>query len=189
MLRRKGETMIELMVAIVVIAVGLFSALNVVYGNRALVQRNSDEVIAINLAREWIELGKNIRDSNWLAGSAFNQLLASGTDYSAIMTWSGATGTVPVLNFTANTTTDPGARVYYGNGMYQNAVVGSSTPYARIVIFHPICRNLSVKNNGESCALAAEIPQVGIRIESVVQWTLSGVQKTLTVYSDLYDWR
>jgi len=197
---RNGQTMIELLIAISVITVGLFSALNMVYSNLALVNRDSDEVVAINLAREGVELAKQARDSNWLAGNAFDQGLvkaADPTDHTGTVVWTGAAGTIPSIDFTANAITDDNAKIVLGDGMYQQTgASGSSTAFARLITFHPICDNGAgtgyvVKNQTDSpnnCEALA-FPKVGIRIESAIQWKRANVTKNTVIYSDIYDWR
>ena len=197
---RNGQTMIELMIAIAVIAVGLFSAMNMVYSNLALVNRDSDEVVAINLSREGIELAKQARDSDWLAGNAFDQGLfktSDPTDYTGTVVWSGAAGAFPSFNFTANAITDANAKIVLANGLYQQTgASGSSTAFARLVTFHPICDNGAgtgyiVKNPTDSpnnCE-ALGFPKVGIRIESAIRWTRANITKNTVIYSDIYDWR
>lgn len=62
----KGFTLIEIMVAIAVMSlgvVGVYSLVSVVIRTSAI---NTDQFIASELAREGMELVRNIRDQNWL---------------------------------------------------------------------------------------------------------------------------
>jgi prepilin-type N-terminal cleavage/methylation domain-containing protein len=192
--KRKGQTLVELLVAMFVIAVGLFAAVGVVYSNLALVDRDTDEVIAVNLAREGAELAKETRDSNWLAGNTFDTGLAQGTDYTATPVWDGS-GTTPVFDFSIGdisgtdsivvqvTSTSPG---FYAN-LYAPTITGMSTSFRRLLTFHPICSDQSVLNDGVACS--GGLTKIGIRVESHVQWVRKGVTKDFTIYEDLYDWR
>jgi len=71
---RKGFTIIELMVAILVFTIGLLSAFALVDSAMSTAINGRNEIIAANLAREQIELLKNQRDSNWLGQRDWNSL-------------------------------------------------------------------------------------------------------------------
>ena len=64
---QKGQGLMELIVAMAVIIVGLFSVWALFFSNFNGEQEAETRMIASNLAREGIEAVKNIRDSNWLA--------------------------------------------------------------------------------------------------------------------------
>ncbi|MCI0479767.1 hypothetical protein L0Y59_04435, partial [Candidatus Uhrbacteria bacterium] len=85
---RKGQTLIEFLIATAVITTGLFAASTLVFSNLALMDRDSDEIVVINLAREGVEQAKQKRDANWLAGVPFDTGLKSGDDYTATPLWS-----------------------------------------------------------------------------------------------------
>ena len=181
----------EMLVAITVIGVGLFAAANIVYSNLNLVDRNTDEVISINMAREGVELAKQLRDSNWLAGNPFDQGTSSTVDYTGTPVWDGISA--PSFNFTANTLSDANASVVkLASGMYANAVgailTGTPTGYARLVTFHPICNDQSVLNSGSTCESVGKL-KIGIRVESQVKWTRKTITKTIAIFEDLYDWK
>ncbi|MFZ2803731.1 MAG: prepilin-type N-terminal cleavage/methylation domain-containing protein [Patescibacteria group bacterium] len=197
MTKRNGQTLIELLVAMFVISIGLFGAVGIVYSNLALVNRDTDEVTVVNLAREGVELAKEARDSNWIAGNSFDQGFESGSDYSATPVWNGILAT-PSFDFTANTVTDTQAAViqlvptstapgFYANLNMGAGITGNSTLFHRLLTFHPICSDESVLNSGAICAGA--LTKIGIRVESHIEWTRQGITKDFTIYSDLYDWR
>lgn len=68
--------MIELMVAIVVFALGLVAAYSLLRTATSLSERSRDEIIGGNLLRERLELVKNVRDSNWMAVRSWDSLRA-----------------------------------------------------------------------------------------------------------------
>lgn len=188
MTHRPGQTIIEMLIALAVISVGLFAAVNIVYSNLNLVDRDTDEAIVVNLAREGVEIAKQVRDSNWLASAAFTQGLSAGNDYSATVVWDGSVGTIPSFDFTANATSDADARIVLKDDFFaQSGASGTSTPFARLVTLHPVCTDFSVLNDGSACAPAN--PQIGIRVESRVSWTRKNIAKSTVIYDDLYDWR
>lgn len=65
MMYKKGFTLIELTVWIVLIGIWLTSIINVLQYATRLTNTAKSEVVAINLAREWVETVFNIRDTNW----------------------------------------------------------------------------------------------------------------------------
>lgn len=188
----------ELLIAMFVIAVGLFGAVTLVYSNLALVDRDTDEVVAVNLAREGVELAKEARDSNWLAGNAFDQGLHNGTDYTSTPVWDGSAA-APSFDTTTNAITDASASVvqrgttstapgFFANANTLAGITGTVTGFRRLLTFHPLCDDQSVLDDGTDCAATGHV-KIGIRVESHVEWTRKTTVKDLTVYSDLYDWR
>jgi prepilin-type N-terminal cleavage/methylation domain-containing protein len=78
--RSKGFTLLEVLVAVFILVVGAgaaFSSISQTLGAASLVK---DRFIASYLGQEGIEIVKNIRDSNWVAGGSWNRGLAPG-DY------------------------------------------------------------------------------------------------------------
>lgn len=63
-LRRSGFTIREILVIVVVISVGLLSVLVVLTNGMTYVQKTRQKVLALNLAREWMEAIYQIRDTN-----------------------------------------------------------------------------------------------------------------------------
>lgn len=61
-----GFTLIEGIVASGIISTALIVGLALAYSNLTASRANSDRIIAANLAREALEVVRNIRDSNWL---------------------------------------------------------------------------------------------------------------------------
>ncbi|MFB0965456.1 MAG: prepilin-type N-terminal cleavage/methylation domain-containing protein, partial [Patescibacteria group bacterium] len=72
-------TMIELMVAIVVFALGLVAAYSLLRTATFLSERSRDEIVGGNLLRERLELVKNVRDSNWMAVRSWDSLRSGVT--------------------------------------------------------------------------------------------------------------
>ena len=71
---KRAFTMIELMIAIVVFALGLVAAYSLLRTATFLSDRSRDEIIGGNLLRERLELVKNLRDSNWMALRSWDSL-------------------------------------------------------------------------------------------------------------------
>jgi len=196
--RPAGQTLVELLIASAVITTGMFAAATLVFSNLALIDREADEVFAVNLAREGIEEAKNVRDSNWLAGLPFDTYMYSGTDYTATPTWDGgAAGSFRVgFDFSATGITDPKAIVRQSGSAVtpsfntQADDSAPATPFSRILIFHPICglpgSDPTYKDDGQTCGTD---PKIGVRVESRIHWTRKGTTHDTSIYEDLYDWR
>jgi type II secretory pathway pseudopilin PulG len=183
--RCDGQTLIELLIALTVIVTGLFAATTLVFSNLQLADRDADEVVAVNLAREGIELAKQVRDSNWLAGLPFNQGLGSAGDETATPRWGGsAPEQQPVFDFTANTMNDPQTRIWRSRNLATPLFFthtdpsGVATPWRRLLTFRPMCET--------SCA---SDPVIAVRVESRVEWQRKGQTFQRVMYEDLYDWR
>lgn len=74
-----GFTLIELLVAMAVLSVGILGVMNLMIASIGRVGEARDRVIAANLAQEGVEIASNIRNSNWIGGSAYNSGLGEGT--------------------------------------------------------------------------------------------------------------
>ncbi|MBI4139157.1 type II secretion system protein [Candidatus Uhrbacteria bacterium] len=197
MKRLNGQTLLELLIATAVIGSGLFAATTIVFSNLQLSDRDADEVVAVNLAREAIEQAKQLRDSNWLAGVPFDTGMVNALDdYSATPFWDGAPGVNEIsFDFAANDVSVETAKVRISQdpdtpGFYTQADRGApETPWRRIVIFHPICDALggfTYKEDGQTCGADQK---VGVRVEARVQWQRKGKTFNRTMYEDLFDWR
>ncbi len=63
---KKGETIIETLIALSVLAIGITMASTAILNSLRNMTNAKSRVIAINIAREGIEAMRNIRDTNWL---------------------------------------------------------------------------------------------------------------------------
>lgn len=71
--RQRGFTLLESLVAIAVFTVGVSTAVFVITQAISVGSRTRDRVIATHLAQEGIEVIRNVRDRNWLAGRSWTQ--------------------------------------------------------------------------------------------------------------------
>lgn len=62
---KRGFTIWEILIIIIVISVGLLSVVVVLTNGMKYVQKTRQKVVALNLAREWMEAIYQIRDTNW----------------------------------------------------------------------------------------------------------------------------
>ena len=73
MRNNRGFTIIELMATMIIVTIGVVGAYSVVQQILAITSSASQRLTAAYLAQEGIELVRNIRDTNWVEGSAWNQ--------------------------------------------------------------------------------------------------------------------
>src|SRR3989338_10642757 len=76
---KNGFTLIEAMVALVLITVAMGPVLILATSAINVASRIEHNLIASNLAQEGIEVIRNIRDTNWLNEVAFDNNLSVGT--------------------------------------------------------------------------------------------------------------
>jgi len=196
MLLRRGQTMLELIFAITIIAVGVLGATTLVFYNLMLADRDKSEITAINLAREYLELAKNMRDSNWLAGNAFDAGMYNGTDYTGTWVWTGLPASAVYVDWTAGDFTDPRTKVMISDSAstpdflenWNTFITGTTSTFSRLMTFNGICHDGTIVGTGVSCAMVGKT-KIGIRAVAQVQWKLKNVNRELSMYSDLYDWR
>lgn len=190
----KGQSLVELLIAMFVIVVGLTAATNMILSNARIQEESAARVVGANLAREGVELAKAVRDSNWIAGgsTSFAEGLADGTDYTAVprmdsgvfLDFDFSVDAISDANAVIKRSTNSGSRGLYVQG---TSASGENTIYRRLVTLSPICDDGSILSSGSSCS--GGNPQVGMRVSSLVQWTnRSGTHSSL-VEDEFYDWR
>lgn len=89
---QKGLTLIEVMIVMVVVSSGILGAYSVLSSGQRLANTTIDRVQAINIAREGIEIIKNIRDSNYLQYPGSPQDCWRSSDYTCSSTAKIASG-------------------------------------------------------------------------------------------------
>ena len=77
-MNKKGFTILELLGAILVILIGVLTAYGVVQSIITYTIDSSDRITAAYLAKEGVELVRNIRDKNWVVNLDWNLGLSSG---------------------------------------------------------------------------------------------------------------
>ena len=155
----RGFTLIEAMVALVLITIAMGPVFILATSSVNAASRIEHNLIASNLAQEGIEVIRNIRDTNWLTGAAFDNNLPVGTWRVQWDTVGGglvAVGSNPVLK--------------KNNGLY-NYPTGTDTVFRRTVtILKP--------NSGELTL-----------ISSVTWVERGNIGRIVSAESHLFDWR
>ena len=141
---KRGEALIEALIAITIIVVGLLGMYSLLSRSLSLTRVVTDRYVAANLASEGIEVVKNIIDTNDVELKPWNQNLSSKGDYEV------AYNSVELGPFL-------GRNLFYNlaTGLYSYDVLGTRTNFVRKIILEPI--------NSEE-----------IKVNSIVSWLSRG---------------
>lgn len=190
-----GQGLLETIIAFTVIAVGISGVISLSGSNLIASNVSSKEVVAINLAREGVELVTNLRDSNYLDQLIiWNQGLESGaTDDDGILEYNELTYEWSVNFLASNTTTaDAEARIYWDPGirMYRQSSSPQgdweATPYSRAIEINRICsEDVTDFRDGSLCSGTV----IGYRIVAEVAWDDHGNIQSNRVEKRIYNWR
>ncbi|MFA6466245.1 MAG: prepilin-type N-terminal cleavage/methylation domain-containing protein [Patescibacteria group bacterium] len=205
-----GFTLIELMITLAVFTIGISAALGLAMSNYNNSRDNLDKIIAANLAREGIELIRNVRDSNWLRIEA-NDMLACGgfcswdeglnvntnyvyIDYNDI--FPQAFGGNCAVGNEQCVIACPNCKLYKDvNGFYNHDNSGTLTNYSRAIKLEKICvdESLAQPEINESIydmnlPCGALETYIGIQVTAHVQWIDNGT-KYVEIMDKFYNWR
>lgn len=153
----RGQGLLEVIIAIFIIVASVLGTTSVIVATIRAGRIAADRLTAMNLAREGIEIVRNIRDSNWLtSGSAWDTGIAGevgAADTYAIPVIPPSTIIDPVadvtsINFLPNSWTDTDiscggavcSKVYLSQGDYvQGSYFGDDTRFYRLLKLVPLC--------------------------------------------------
>ncbi|MBN1585050.1 hypothetical protein JW899_01650 [Candidatus Uhrbacteria bacterium] len=192
---RSGQSIVEVIVALAVISTAVVAALTLTGSSLNAQKSNEDMMVAVNLAREGVEVARNIRDSNWLAERRWDDgLVGESLDYTAIAVFDPVSGDWS-LDFAPDSLSGEGTEVWRLTsehlGIHTQDTVRPAdsfrTPFRRLLVLNPVCRSQEVRESGSACDMAD--PQVGIRIESLVAWGGGKRPRDVAVTETIYDWR
>lgn len=168
----RGQSLIETTIALGVIITGLAGAITLIAYSLRSSGTSMDRMIALHLAWEGIEVAVNTRDSNYMAGNAFDDGLDGGGDQTAIAVFDPTAGTW-VFDFVPNAFADDATLLYQQGGMYRQATVppgGNATSFRRLLIL-----DASVADQ--------------VRVVSTVQWKDGSTTRQVRSERVIYDWR
>lgn len=191
---QRGQTIMEVMIAVFIMSIALAAILTLVtytvYGQ----QVSEQQIVAQQLAREGIEVARNLRDSDWLAGIATtNTLKTTAREFVAAR----FTASPPswVLNELGVCTDWPLCPLWITPaGVYAHDSTGAlATPFYRYLTHDLICYNLTsgvlTLATGEGATCGAGTQRIGTRVTSEVRWTSGNAAKSVRLYDYLYDWK
>ncbi len=188
-----GQGLIEVIVAIAIIASGLTAALSLTSTATRGSRVSTKQIVAANLAREGVEVVRNIRDSNWLQGNNWLTGLVDGTDYNGVLRYNQSTDSWSI-DFTSNAMGDNTELVRNSSGRYLSILDepnGYKTGFHRFLDMGLICENptnnnIVVRYTGQSCPGGYD--NIGLKVISQVDWLEDGQTKTFTIEENLYNW-
>ncbi len=124
-----GFSILELMISLLIIAIGLVSVLSLITQNIQAQYINKNVLVAAQLTQECFELVRNIRDHNKLLLSySWDQNIVNDGTY--IIDYMGRSS----INSVVNSITDNTAKLYLNaNGFYTHTATASSTVFSRLV--------------------------------------------------------
>jgi Tfp pilus assembly protein PilV len=200
----KGQGLLETIVAIGIIVSGIVGMMNLTLSNQSATSDSLERLLATNLAREAIEVARNIRDTNWLSCeiitgtltcNAWDKNLEAGTDVVAAPLFDIDTNTW-TIDFTATGPTHNYSRVFRRNSgtaatigtQFQSTEAtptnATQTPFNRVLELYSICADKTVSS---SCGGAN--PKIGMRVQAKVSWDSRGKSNELVVEERLFNWR
>lgn len=205
-----GFTLIELLIAISVFMIGIMGAFSLSLNNLNTAKENTQRVIAANLAREGLELVRNIRDSNWLAREASVDS-DSGTLEIEIYEWdhgfkdsnfrvdySGGLlpfTTLPAPADLASAIADEEAKLNLSNGSYRHLGSPNGT-FSRAINLRAICLD---KNDplvpietvvpSLDCSGGANIVKIGFQVTARVSYIYGTKTNSIDAVENIYNWR
>lgn len=201
----QGETLIEAMLAIALILMTLVGFLSLGSFNYLKSHETSNRNIAINLAREGVEIVRNVRDSNWMRGCPNLDKQADCLRWNSNLMDNVSARLIPyfdlamkkwrftVTNTDLNTCAqDKTCLMFINNqGIYSPNIEGDVTKFNRLIEINPICVDDNdcggdgICQNGDSCLGE----QVGMQVASLVRWLEGSVMKNVRQEERLYNWR
>lgn len=191
-----GQGLLETTIAIGVIVTGLFSVFTLVLANARSGDTSADRFVALQYAREGVEVVRALRDANGLRGVSWDRGFAgTGTDTTAVPVFDPA-GPAWSLSYAPERITSRGAaivrvtrggRTYFTNAV--GVVGGAPTPYRRLLTLDPICSNGMTEEVRLGSATCATGTRVGYRVRSDVEWVDRGATRHVDIETMLYDWR
>ena len=201
---QSGQGLLELIIAIGVIAVGLFAVWTLFLSNFFNEQQSESRIVAGNLAREGVEVVKNIRDSNWLKMD--NNVPTVSWDTNLVAGQMVITNLIPPVSGNESASLTPllngNDKLYYHNsGYFYDTITSTSSPYSRIITIKPICckdsagdlqcdsNDFQILQSGTACVGPDYWLKIGLDVESKVSWFLNNKNEESVIHEQLFNWR
>jgi prepilin-type N-terminal cleavage/methylation domain-containing protein len=205
---KTGFTLLETLIALSVVSVGIMAAFTLSLANLNTARDNYERILAANLAREGVELVRNIRDSNWLKMEA-NEDCDSAAPGLQLCDWDedlnvststiayNATSTREIVDSVEGCFNNLGAgtcRIFRNaNNFYDHNSTGDATNMARVIKILALCLNpasdAAISTNGNFTCAGAPNYKVGLRVTAHVYWVDGDQTHTTEVVEDMYNWR
>jgi|GEM_PF-6658076 len=197
-----GQTLLEAILAIGIIIMVIMAFLSRTISFSSYQKQSFRREQALFLAKENIEIARNIRDSNWLKGCA------SLTDSENCFYWDSGISPAGryVIDYDENKEgfflnelsadfsqclVDQSCRVFIdANGRYVNNGGSEPTEFYRALELRPICKNNQECQNGVCFSgQTCQSKIIGMEIFSFVKWWERDFWRTVELTEQIYDWR
>lgn len=183
-INKKGFTVLELMVSVVIFAVVCVSVLELVNSSMKLSSKNNKTDVATDLASEAIEVITTMRDNNFLNNRTYTSgILNSDRNF------------IIIFNNTNNSWT-----INYGNDNNRetiNSCSTSSTNSCKVYRSNSRGFYTQARNNNNSDLIPTEFYRLirlqnytnYIKITSTVLWKEGNINKTISLEKNLWNWK
>lgn len=178
---QRGQGLLEATIALGIIITGVVAALTLGIANLSAGVTSESRIVAANLAREGVEVVRNIRDTNWTRGNAWDADLAIGT---YTLRWDPTMFRHTIIPFATASESGRLYRFVDSAIMTADANAGTATPFFRKIILEDICTSGALTCIGDD--------RTGIRVRSHVGWERKGVapaKPQIEIVAELYKWR
>lgn len=206
--RHLGQSMVEAAVALGIVVTAVTAALTLVTSAVRAEKESEFAIVGGNLAREGVEAVRAIRDSAWLSGESFDKDLVATSDPAdctavPVFDPSGQANGFWSLNWAPDALTEGRTEVWRhvtgadpfvsglfvqgpGNNLKPDGAVSGA--FRRLLTLESICVN-PAGTESYVCGDCAGLDKIGVRVRSVVSWSVSGRTRDLVDEELLYDWR
>lgn len=161
----KGFSLVETLVALAILLVAVVGPISLIGDSLHKIYYARDEMVAINLAQEGVEVVRQMKDSNMLSAVAGVPPWDSGlapTNY-IVDAWNSSAP----LN---SNVTDKKVYIDAITGLYRQGVAGTATQFTREVVITDV------------------VPGVEKNVTSTVTWKTGGSTGTLSVSENIFNW-
>ncbi len=202
-----GFTLVELVIALSVFTVGIMATFTLSLANVNTADENYQDILAANLAREGIELVRNIRDTNWLRMEA-NDDCDLNTPGTQICSWNhGLDWGISKVQYNSSALAEVTGNIpdCYNNNtcrLYRTAnnfythdqtAPNSATNLARVIYLTALCMDYDntgaiIVSDGLACSQPSE-RFIGLEVISRVRWYRGNHNRDYTVVDRIYNWQ
>lgn len=190
---KRGQGLLETIIAIGVITTGLVSVISLVVSNLTSARDSALRYQALNFAREGIELVRNMRDSNWLLPSApgsFDGISGQGAQLTFEFT-PGSSDPVrldPDMGEAQNLARQIQSCRNGASGQGSIFCTGSAFFSRTITVTEQSCAVVFPENQALCDAIESSDP-IALDVTSEVTWPDRGGTHRVQLTARLYDWR
>lgn len=183
--KKSGQSLVEAVFAIGILLMVVSAVLGLATSNLVGQRQSEFQVIGNNLAREGIEVVRNIRDSNWLSGLAWDTGLTGSQQALAVFhevnnSWQ--------LDFNILPNQDKLYLATPGGVYSHDAGSGAPSPFSRRLNFQAICQNATGQDSIKSVCGSGE-QKIGVKVRAVVNWQESSRPRQAVIEDLLYEWK